>query len=101
MCGFFIIIISFKGNSKGKRQKKIVNRTQNYLNLYAADGLRTLCIAKKVTRIYEPPKMKKIFLYLSVFRTLNHFLVVIRLGGFVAGCLQPGTDDHMNVASLK
>uniref|UniRef100_A0A7N6C3E1 Phospholipid-transporting ATPase n=1 Tax=Anabas testudineus TaxID=64144 RepID=A0A7N6C3E1_ANATE len=36
------------GNSKGKHQKKIVYRTQNYLNLYAADGLRTLCIAKKV-----------------------------------------------------
>ncbi|KAK2835940.1 hypothetical protein Q5P01_016424 [Channa striata] len=36
------------GNSKRKRQKKIVYRTQNYLNLYAADGLRTLCIAKKV-----------------------------------------------------
>ncbi|XP_071373703.1 phospholipid-transporting ATPase VA [Centroberyx affinis] len=35
-------------NSKGKRQKKIVYRTQNYLNLYAADGLRTLCIAKKI-----------------------------------------------------
>uniref|UniRef100_A0A3Q3NG47 Phospholipid-transporting ATPase n=1 Tax=Labrus bergylta TaxID=56723 RepID=A0A3Q3NG47_9LABR len=32
----------------GKRQKKIVSRTQNYLNLYAADGLRTLCIAKKI-----------------------------------------------------
>uniref|UniRef100_A0A8C9Z9F6 Phospholipid-transporting ATPase n=1 Tax=Sander lucioperca TaxID=283035 RepID=A0A8C9Z9F6_SANLU len=27
---------------------KIVSRTQNYLNLYAADGLRTLCIAKKI-----------------------------------------------------
>ncbi|CAG05674.1 unnamed protein product, partial [Tetraodon nigroviridis] len=36
------------GNSKGKRKKKIINRTQNYLNLYAADGLRTLCIAKKI-----------------------------------------------------
>ncbi|XP_061634597.1 phospholipid-transporting ATPase VA [Phyllopteryx taeniolatus] len=36
------------GNSKGKRQKKIIYRTQNYLNQYAADGLRTLCIAKKV-----------------------------------------------------
>ncbi|KAM8890302.1 phospholipid-transporting ATPase VA isoform 1-T1 [Synchiropus picturatus] len=36
------------GNSKGKRQKKIIYRTQNYLNLYAADGLRTLCIAKKI-----------------------------------------------------
>ncbi|XP_072293815.1 phospholipid-transporting ATPase VA [Eucyclogobius newberryi] len=35
------------GNSKGKRQKKILYRTQNYLNQYAADGLRTLCIAKK------------------------------------------------------
>ncbi|KAL6107638.1 atp10a [Pungitius sinensis] len=36
------------GNSKGRRQRKIVSRTQNFLNLYAADGLRTLCIAKKV-----------------------------------------------------
>ncbi|XP_035032710.1 phospholipid-transporting ATPase VA [Hippoglossus stenolepis] len=36
------------GNTKGKRQKKIVYKTQNYLNLYAADGLRTLCIAKKI-----------------------------------------------------
>ncbi|PWA14376.1 hypothetical protein CCH79_00011112 [Gambusia affinis] len=35
------------GNTKGKRQKRIFCRTQNYLNLYAADGLRTLCIAKK------------------------------------------------------
>lgn len=35
-------------NSKGKRQKKIFSRTQYFLNLYAADGLRTLCIAKKV-----------------------------------------------------
>uniref|UniRef100_A0A672Q915 Phospholipid-transporting ATPase n=1 Tax=Sinocyclocheilus grahami TaxID=75366 RepID=A0A672Q915_SINGR len=33
---------------KGKRQRKILYKTQNYLNLYAADGLRTLCIAKKV-----------------------------------------------------
>uniref|UniRef100_A0A8C6NZ25 Phospholipid-transporting ATPase n=1 Tax=Nothobranchius furzeri TaxID=105023 RepID=A0A8C6NZ25_NOTFU len=31
-----------------KTLKKIVCRTQNYLNLYAADGLRTLCIARKV-----------------------------------------------------
>ncbi|XP_063746689.1 phospholipid-transporting ATPase VA [Eleginops maclovinus] len=36
------------GNSKGKRHKKILSRTQHFLNLYAADGLRTLCIAKKV-----------------------------------------------------
>ncbi|KAK3575524.1 hypothetical protein QTP86_029287 [Hemibagrus guttatus] len=36
------------GDSKGKRQRKILYKTQNYLNLYAADGLRTLCIAKKV-----------------------------------------------------
>ncbi|KAA0713012.1 putative phospholipid-transporting ATPase VA [Triplophysa tibetana] len=35
-------------NVKGKRQRKILYKTQNYLNLYAADGLRTLCIAKKV-----------------------------------------------------
>ncbi|XP_046892740.1 phospholipid-transporting ATPase VA [Hypomesus transpacificus] len=34
-------------DSKGKRQRKILYKTQNYLNLYAADGLRTLCIAKK------------------------------------------------------
>uniref|UniRef100_A0A8C5BAN5 Phospholipid-transporting ATPase n=1 Tax=Gadus morhua TaxID=8049 RepID=A0A8C5BAN5_GADMO len=34
-------------NSKGKRQRKILCKTQSYLNLYAADGLRTLCIAKK------------------------------------------------------
>ncbi|XP_024909921.1 probable phospholipid-transporting ATPase VA [Cynoglossus semilaevis] len=35
------------GTSTGKRRKKILFRTQNFLNLYAADGLRTLCIAKK------------------------------------------------------
>ncbi|XP_028856986.1 probable phospholipid-transporting ATPase VA isoform X2 [Denticeps clupeoides] len=35
-------------DTKGKRQKKILYKTQHYLNLYAADGLRTLCIAKKV-----------------------------------------------------
>uniref|UniRef100_A0A4W6DSU2 Phospholipid-transporting ATPase n=1 Tax=Lates calcarifer TaxID=8187 RepID=A0A4W6DSU2_LATCA len=35
-----LILLSFS--------KKIVYRTQNYLNLYAADGLRTLCIAKKI-----------------------------------------------------
>ncbi|MBN3299632.1 AT10A ATPase, partial [Amia calva] len=35
-------------DTKGKRQRKILTRTQHYLNLYAADGLRTLCIAKKV-----------------------------------------------------
>ncbi|XP_030646946.1 probable phospholipid-transporting ATPase VA [Chanos chanos] len=35
-------------HSKGKRQRKILFKTQNYLNVYAADGLRTLCIAKKV-----------------------------------------------------
>lgn len=37
-----------RDDSKGKRQRKILYKTQNYLNLYAADGLRTLCIAKKV-----------------------------------------------------
>uniref|UniRef100_A0A8C8S1E2 Phospholipid-transporting ATPase n=1 Tax=Pelusios castaneus TaxID=367368 RepID=A0A8C8S1E2_9SAUR len=31
-----------------KHQKKIQSKTQNYLNLYAIDGLRTLCIAKRV-----------------------------------------------------
>uniref|UniRef100_A0A7M4EY11 Phospholipid-transporting ATPase n=1 Tax=Crocodylus porosus TaxID=8502 RepID=A0A7M4EY11_CROPO len=34
--------------SSGKHQKKIESKTQNYLNLYAVDGLRTLCIAKRV-----------------------------------------------------
>uniref|UniRef100_A0A7M4EYP2 Phospholipid-transporting ATPase n=1 Tax=Crocodylus porosus TaxID=8502 RepID=A0A7M4EYP2_CROPO len=33
---------------RGKHQKKIESKTQNYLNLYAVDGLRTLCIAKRV-----------------------------------------------------
>uniref|UniRef100_A0A8B9U5N8 Phospholipid-transporting ATPase n=1 Tax=Anas zonorhyncha TaxID=75864 RepID=A0A8B9U5N8_9AVES len=33
---------------RGKHQKKIQTKTQNYLNLYAVDGLRTLCIAKRV-----------------------------------------------------
>lgn len=46
-----LFLVVFKGSSKGKRQKKIINRTQNYLNLYAADGLRTLCISKKVMLI--------------------------------------------------
>ncbi|XP_043929912.1 phospholipid-transporting ATPase VA [Protopterus annectens] len=32
----------------GKHQSKMQSRTQNYLNQYAVDGLRTLCIAKKV-----------------------------------------------------
>ncbi|XP_064412976.1 phospholipid-transporting ATPase VA [Latimeria chalumnae] len=32
----------------GRHQRKLQNRTQNYLNQYAADGLRTLCIAKRV-----------------------------------------------------
>ncbi|XP_051882476.1 phospholipid-transporting ATPase VA [Pristis pectinata] len=35
-------------NNTGKRTRKIRNKTQNYLNQYAADGLRTLCIAKRV-----------------------------------------------------
>lgn len=32
----------------GKKMKKIHTRTQKHLDLYARDGLRTLCIAKKV-----------------------------------------------------
>ncbi|KAJ8253162.1 hypothetical protein GJAV_G00209800 [Gymnothorax javanicus] len=35
------------GDTKSKRQRKIIFKTQNFLNLYAASGLRTLCIAKK------------------------------------------------------
>ncbi|XP_063809380.1 phospholipid-transporting ATPase VA isoform X2 [Pseudophryne corroboree] len=37
-----------KDNSMGKYQRRIQAKTQNYLNLYAVDGLRTLCIAKRV-----------------------------------------------------
>ncbi|XP_029460604.1 probable phospholipid-transporting ATPase VA isoform X2 [Rhinatrema bivittatum] len=33
---------------RAKRKNKILSKTQNYLNLYAIDGLRTLCIAKRV-----------------------------------------------------
>ncbi|XP_041054592.1 phospholipid-transporting ATPase VA [Carcharodon carcharias] len=40
-------------NSTSKRRRKIRNKTQNYLNQYATDGLRTLCIAKRVLRKEE------------------------------------------------
>ncbi|XP_069747994.1 phospholipid-transporting ATPase VA isoform X1 [Narcine bancroftii] len=40
-------------NSTAKRTRKIRNKTQNYLNRYATDGLRTLCIAKRVLRKKE------------------------------------------------
>lgn len=36
-------------DARGRHQKKIRSKTQNYLNLYAAEGLRTLCIAKRVS----------------------------------------------------
>lgn len=48
---YFSFFTFFLGNAKGKRENKIVYRTRNHLNLYAAGGLRTLCIAKKVKRI--------------------------------------------------
>ncbi|XP_029419656.1 probable phospholipid-transporting ATPase VA isoform X2 [Nannospalax galili] len=35
-------------DTRGRHQKKIRSRTQHYLNLYAVEGLRTLCIAKRV-----------------------------------------------------
>ncbi|XP_025019387.1 probable phospholipid-transporting ATPase VA isoform X2 [Python bivittatus] len=35
-------------DARNRHQKKIRSKTQRFLNLYAADGLRTLCIAKKV-----------------------------------------------------
>lgn len=35
-------------DARGRHQKKIRRKTQNYLNLYAVEGLRTLCIAKRV-----------------------------------------------------
>ncbi|KAM5180059.1 phospholipid-transporting ATPase VA [Mantella aurantiaca] len=37
-----------KDISVGKYQRRIQAKTQNYLNCYAVDGLRTLCIAKRV-----------------------------------------------------
>ncbi|XP_073520641.1 phospholipid-transporting ATPase VA isoform X1 [Phyllobates terribilis] len=37
-----------KDSSVGKYQRRIQAKTQNYLNCYAVDGLRTLCIAKRV-----------------------------------------------------
>ncbi|CAH2223377.1 probable phospholipid-transporting ATPase VA [Pelobates cultripes] len=37
-----------KDHTVGKHQRKIQAKTQNYLNYYAVDGLRTLCIAKRV-----------------------------------------------------
>lgn len=36
-------------HSVGKYQRRIQAKTQNYLNCYAVDGLRTLCIAKRVS----------------------------------------------------
>ncbi|XP_036909700.1 phospholipid-transporting ATPase VA isoform X3 [Sturnira hondurensis] len=35
-------------DARGRHQKRIRSQTQNYLNLYAVEGLRTLCIAKRV-----------------------------------------------------
>ncbi|ETE71895.1 putative phospholipid-transporting ATPase VD, partial [Ophiophagus hannah] len=35
-------------DARNRHQKKIQSKTQRFLNLYASDGLRTLCIAKKV-----------------------------------------------------
>eukprot|EP00079_Xenopus_tropicalis_P008511 XP_002931688.1 PREDICTED: probable phospholipid-transporting ATPase VA isoform X1 [Xenopus tropicalis] len=37
-----------KDDRLGKHQRKIQAKTQKYLNCYAVDGLRTLCIAKRV-----------------------------------------------------
>lgn len=34
--------------STAKRMKRIKEKTQKHLDCYARDGLRTLCIAKKV-----------------------------------------------------
>ncbi|XP_056411878.1 phospholipid-transporting ATPase VA isoform X3 [Hyla sarda] len=39
---------SSKESSVGKYQRRIHAKTENYLNCYAVDGLRTLCIAKRV-----------------------------------------------------
>lgn len=45
----FISFFFFLANiSEGKNLRKIHSRTQRHLDWYARDGLRTLCIAKKV-----------------------------------------------------
>lgn len=33
----------------GRHQRRMRSRTQQHLNLYAVDGLRTLCVAKRVS----------------------------------------------------
>ncbi|XP_041438313.1 phospholipid-transporting ATPase VA isoform X2 [Xenopus laevis] len=43
-----LIQLCSKDDPLGKHQRKIQAKTQNYLNCYAVDGLRTLCIAKRV-----------------------------------------------------
>ncbi|XP_037688749.1 probable phospholipid-transporting ATPase VA isoform X2 [Choloepus didactylus] len=35
-------------DARGRHQKRIQSKTQHYLNMYAVEGLRTLCIAKRV-----------------------------------------------------
>uniref|UniRef100_A0A8C4RLT1 Phospholipid-transporting ATPase n=1 Tax=Erpetoichthys calabaricus TaxID=27687 RepID=A0A8C4RLT1_ERPCA len=48
-----VIMDLLDGSSKGKQQKRIKEQTQKHLNDYAKDGLRTLCIAKKVNSFFE------------------------------------------------
>lgn len=45
----FTFLYLLLDDPRDKHQKKIRSKTQDFLNLYAADGLRTLCIAKKVS----------------------------------------------------
>ena len=47
---FFFSPTSNLDDARGRHQMKIHSKTQNYLNLYAVEGLRTLCIAKRVSR---------------------------------------------------
>lgn len=42
-------------DARGRHQKKIRSKTQHYLNLYAMEGLRTLCIAKRVSGLRARP----------------------------------------------
>lgn len=72
---FFSLCFSFADDCKGKRQRKILYKTQNYLNLYAADGLRTLCIAKKVTMTFINNLDNYILRavdFMFKFRTMNY-----------------------------
>lgn len=51
-----------------RRRKRIKDRTQKHLDYYARDGLRTLCIAKKVGGHYPNVVYSfDIYIYINIF----------------------------------